>query len=184
MLNACSTKTTLKSEGNLLAAMREYMTGTAKVGEIAARFGVSPATISTRARLLGLPKRRRGRRPHAEPPPRHREIIQLAKDRTYEQIADQFGCSKQRVHQILKRWSGAKTEHLSDAVTKADEENVYKSHVVSFRVGILEHSLLKKAVNTRHFVGSYSVNQVAKALVYHFIEATQGNLESGIVVTT
>ncbi len=177
-------KTPPKSEINLLEAMREYMAGTMKVSEIAARFGVSSATISTRARSLGLPERGRGRRPHSEPPPRHREILQLAEDQTYEEIADRFGFSKQRVHQILQRWSGAKAEEWNDAATKADEVNVYKSHVVSFRVGILEHSLLKKAVNTGHFVGSHSVNQVARAILYHFIEATRGNLESGNVVTT
>ena len=118
--------------------MREYLSGTMKVSEIAARFGVSSATISTRARSLGLPERGRGRRPHSEPPPRHREVLQLAEDRTYEEIPDQFGISKQRVHQILKRWSGAKAEQWSDAAAKADEVNVYKSHVISFRVGILE----------------------------------------------
>ena len=108
----------------------------------------------------------------------------MAKDRTYEEIADQFGFSKQRVHQILKRWSGAEAQQWSNAAAKRNEVNVYKSHVISFRIGVLEHSLLKQAVNTRYFVGSRSVNQVARALVYHCIEATKGNLESGIVVNT
>src|SRR5882672_1907371 len=84
MLNTCSMKTTPKSKTNLLEAMREYVAGAMKVGEIAVRFGVSPATISSRARSLGLPKRKRGRRPHSEPPARHRQVLKLAEDRTYE----------------------------------------------------------------------------------------------------
>ena len=72
--------------------------------EIAAKHGISMATITVWAKKAGLPLRKRGRRAQTEPTPRQWEIINLAALFMYDQVAARFGMTKQSVYRIVKRW--------------------------------------------------------------------------------
>lgn len=103
----------------------------------------------------------------------------MVKDHTYESVGAQFGLSKQRIAQIVSRWS---EENASTGNPPPQYESVDKTCVVSFRLGGRERSLLKNALKTARFRNLRSPNDVARALVYDFIDATDGKLDTGIVV--
>ena len=180
MLNTCSSITTSKSKVRLQAAVREYAVGRLTLADISAKYGISQSTISNRARLLGLPKRERGRWRAAEPSQRQKDVLAMVQHHTYAAVGEHFGLSKQRVAQIVSRWS----DHNNPAKhAQAEYEIVDKSYVISFRLGGKERSLLKKALKTARFRNLRSPNDVARALVYDFIDATDRKLDDGLVVT-
>src|SRR6266498_2274459 len=99
---------------SILDAMEEYELRQETVYLIAKRHGITPSALTARAKRLGLPLRQRGRWAAAEPCPRDRIIIQLSDELTYEDVGTRFGVSKQRVHQILRRWVHWRTDTSVD----------------------------------------------------------------------
>jgi hypothetical protein len=73
-------------------------------GKIAAKHGISTATVTLWAKKAGLPLRGRGRKPPTEPTPKQREIITLARIFNYDTVGARFGMAKQSIHRIVKRW--------------------------------------------------------------------------------
>lgn len=77
---------------------------------IAARCGVSPSVVSEIARAIGISPwtRKPERKPRSRAQSaRNREIIHLvATGRTYREIAEQYGISRQRAHQIVRLYRG------------------------------------------------------------------------------
>ena len=73
--------------------------------ELAQRHQVSRSTITCWTKKAGLPLKRRGRLCLAEPNAVQREMIDLSNSLKRTQIARCFNISKQRVHQVLKRWA-------------------------------------------------------------------------------
>jgi hypothetical protein len=133
--------------------MVAYTTGQLRLSESAARAGVSPSTLSMQAKALGLPQRKRGRWKRSEPPLIHRQVIEQTRAEPYEVVGRRFGFSKQRVHQILKRWSGwlASKDTLSHnaksvVVNKRHDERAVVDNrpVLSIRVNVTK----KEAVNS------------------------------------
>jgi hypothetical protein len=84
--------------------LTKYQRGDLTTEEIAAKHGISMATITVWAKKAGLPLRKRGRRARIEPMPRQREIIRLASMGNYDAVGAQFGMCKQSVHRLMKRW--------------------------------------------------------------------------------
>jgi len=88
-----------------LIAMAECRSNKFKNVELAARHSVSPATITYWMKKAGIPPRRRGRRQLEEPNDLHRKIIELSQNMTGAEIARRFDVSRQRVNNVLRRWS-------------------------------------------------------------------------------
>ena len=91
-------------------SIEQLLTGTSLTQTaIAARYGVSPKMVSCIARAIGFgpwtrKPERKGRSPAQVA--RDREIVRLvAMGRTYREIAEQYGISRQRAHQIMRRYA-------------------------------------------------------------------------------
>ena len=85
--------------------MDEYQSGRFTNALLARRHGVSLSTISHWARKANLTQKPRGRRSLDKPNATQQEMIELSAHLTLAKIAERFGVSRQRVHQVLKRWS-------------------------------------------------------------------------------
>ena len=84
--------------------LSKYQKGELTTQRIAAKHGISTATVTVWAKKAGLPLRNRGRRKQEAPTPRQMEIIKLASVYNYDQVGARFGMLKQSVHRIVKRW--------------------------------------------------------------------------------
>src|SRR4051812_30924040 len=96
------------------AEIAQYLNSAETTKMIATRFGITPATLTQRAKRWGVPLRGRGRKPASAPSERSRQILELAKTQTYEAVGDLVGCSKQRVHQIVKKWESESARGKSE----------------------------------------------------------------------
>ena len=85
-------------------ALTDYQKGKMIVEEIAAKHGISTATITVWAKKAGLPLRKRGRRRQEMPTERQLNIINLASVYRYDQVGAKLGLHRQSVHRIVKRW--------------------------------------------------------------------------------
>jgi hypothetical protein len=90
--------------GALPPELVEYMSSRETAGRIAAKYGLSPATLTNRAKKFGVLLRGRGRRAASSPNLKHSLILSLTQHLTYEEVGRKAGCSKQRIHHIVKRW--------------------------------------------------------------------------------
>lgn len=95
-----------QSDVVMVAALADYQKKEMTTEEIAAKFGVSTATLTVWAKKTGTTLRKRGRKRREQPSPRQLEIIKLAQVYTYDQVGDKFGMAKQSIHRIVKRWRG------------------------------------------------------------------------------
>ena len=84
--------------------LRDYQDPTITVHGIGQRHKVSLARITWLARRAGLPLRGRGRRPSAKPSARHLEILEAVRHATMAEVGHSYGCSKQRIFQVVDRW--------------------------------------------------------------------------------
>lgn len=89
-------------------ALKDYADPTRKTKDIAAKYGVSPSTLTVWARKAGLQLRGRGRDRSEEPDARTRAILEAAAALKQEDVAAKFGITKQRISKIVKRWKGWK----------------------------------------------------------------------------
>jgi len=85
-------------------ALADYQQRELTTDEIAAKHGISSATLTVWAKKAGLPLRNRGRKKQEVPTPRQMEIIKLASVYKYDQVGARFGMHKQSIHRIVKRW--------------------------------------------------------------------------------
>ena len=85
--------------------MREYVARKKPVHVLAHENGITPATLTGWAKKFGVPLRGRGRWRRANPSPQHARMIQLVRTQTYKAVGRRFGLTRQRVHQIIKRWN-------------------------------------------------------------------------------
>jgi hypothetical protein len=83
--------------------------------EIAVKCGVTQSKVSAIARDIGLGRRtRKARYPSRARTKRNREIIRLVKrGRTYREVGQRYGITRQRVHLIVKLYGTehSRTEH-------------------------------------------------------------------------
>lgn len=88
----------------MAAALADYQKRDMTTEEIAAKHGISTATLTVWAKKAGIPLRNRGRRRQERPTLHQMEIIKLASVYKYDQVGARFGMHKQSVHRIVKRW--------------------------------------------------------------------------------
>lgn len=102
-----ATRIIQQSDVVMVAALADYQhKKDMTTEEIAAKHGVSTATLTVWAKKTGIPLRKRGRKCREQPSPRQLEIIKLASVYTYDQVGEKFGMAKQSIHRICKRWRG------------------------------------------------------------------------------
>lgn len=149
------------------AEIAQYLNSSETTKIIATRFGITPATLTARAKKWGVPLRGRGRKPASAPSQRSRQILELAKTQTYEVVGELVGCSKQRVHQILKKWGSEcarRKPKTNIAAARAVRLPKQQTSVVSFRLTAEEIVRLSTALP-----GKNSVNMSARHVVRSFL---------------
>ena len=82
----------------------DYKNESMTTEEIAAKHGVSAATVTVWAKKAGIPLRTRGRWKQELPTAKQAEILRLCDVYTYQEVADKMGMFKQSIHRIAKRW--------------------------------------------------------------------------------
>ena len=93
-----------RSDVVMAATLADYQKREMTTEEIAAKHGISTATITVWAKKAGLTLRQRGRRRQERPTAHQMEIIKLASLYKYDQVGARFMMHKQSVHRIVKRW--------------------------------------------------------------------------------
>jgi transposase-like protein len=157
-------------------AVTELQSGRVTNSELARRYGVTPATISQWAKSIGLSPRRRGRRPMERPNAKHCEIIELAGVWNGSAIARHFGVSRQRVHQILKRWShprrvGIRIPDHTHSSTRSEPRRDLRERIICFR---LTSRQLERAIELLSDLGFHtrmSNNAACRALLLSALDA-------------
>lgn len=82
----------------------EYRDSAEPTRLIAARYCVSPSTLTVRARKAGLALRNRGRWKRTEPTTVQKKIIAMARTYGCRHTALRFGITKQRISFLMRRW--------------------------------------------------------------------------------
>jgi hypothetical protein len=151
-------------------AIKEYESGLFKNKELARRHRVSPSTITVWARRAGLAPRRRGRHRLSEPTGIHRRMLELSCVLTGAKIADRFEVSRQRVHQVLKRWS-----HLRPARTQVVQPaqaprplrcaRAVKDTIISFRLSSPQVNRINDVMGTLELSKKVSQNQACRLVL-------------------
>jgi hypothetical protein len=84
--------------------LREYQDPEQTLRAIAEEHGVSVFRVTWLARRGGLQLRGRGRKASTAPSARHLEILEAVREATMAEVGSRYGCSKQRVFQVVDRW--------------------------------------------------------------------------------
>lgn len=92
------------SDRTMAEALEAYVANVLTTQAIAEKHGISASTLTVWAQNAGLKLRSRGRRMQVVPNARQRAMLTMAEFATYEQVGEKFGCEKQAVHRIVKRW--------------------------------------------------------------------------------
>jgi hypothetical protein len=156
-------------------AMQLYAKGQMRVADIAKRYHVSSATISIHAKKLGLPRKRRGRWRSGRPSAKQQAILAQLKESSGAEVGRRNKISRQRVHQIAKRWNNDKANLRPGEVTKVSSKVVAtiegrRIHVISFRLTSDEVSAFLTTRKGTNASRSASPNQVARAVVTKFLD--------------
>jgi transposase-like protein len=192
-----------RSENRFPPEVVKYLSSDRTVFQIAADFGISPATLVGRVKKFGVRRRGRGRRAAAMPNLKHALILSLTRHSTYAQVAKQVGCSKQRIHKIVQRWKHLLLgPHQKNSMPNACPETApielrviqkkagrsiisprdTQPHVITFR---LSTKLKSSLVDARKLLGlscQASPNQVVRAIVNRFLKDQAKNFQPTAVV--
>lgn len=158
------------------AAMRLYSHSGLRVGEIARRFGVSPATISNRAKQLGLKQRGRGRWKRETPGAPHKQILSLVDIESQASVARRFGVSRQRVNQIVRRWGDWQNPNGQDK----KDSGAARARVITFRIEESAFQQLTETLQHPWFKRLRSPNRAAREIVYNFLSGLKKPSSSGV----
>ena len=160
----------------------EFVNSSVRTSEIAARYGISPATLTVRAKRAGLPLRKRGRRLLKEPTPLQMKILTFAAIHGCQRAAGRFDLSKQRVNKIQHRWKSwmAANPDLEPKATKRRKAN---QHTVRFHLGPDSFNQLKKLLQHPWFRRLESTNQAAREIVNIFLSGQIRAANSSRAVT-
>jgi hypothetical protein len=110
--------------------LRDFIQSDERTSEIAQRHGISASTLTARAKRAGLPLRKRGRWRLAEPTAEQKAILELVRTHTYAEAGARVGVSKQRVSQVVRRWSQGEASPTRRSGVNCRQ----KTRVISFRV--------------------------------------------------
>jgi hypothetical protein len=144
------------------------------IGAIARRHGIRVGALRRLARAVGWPARRRGRTTAAEPPPRVRQMLEQAWQRSYGEVAKEHAVSKQRVGQIVRRWgawAAAAWGHrragrpVRPPRIRQVRRGRPKTHILTFRIDAETASMLERRRRTAPEASTRSVHDMARQLV-------------------
>jgi hypothetical protein len=155
----------------------EFMNSAVPSREIAARYGISPATLTVRAKRAGLPLRKRGRWPLTAPTPDQKKILAFAAIQGCQRAASLFGLSKQRVNKLQHRWKSWLTSN-PDLKTKIINGCKINQHIVRFPLKPASFHQLRKLLQHPLFHQLESVNQIAGEIVESFLASKKPSLKS------
>lgn len=155
--------------------LKEFLDGKETTRAIAQRYNISPATLTVRAKRAGVPLRGRGRWRRSQPTPVQKEIIALAKTQSYKLVGSRFGLSKQRVHQLIRRWDDRPFSKNQNKKTG----NPLRVRVITFRIE--ESAFQQLTVTLQHpwFKRLRSPNRAAREILYKFLSGLQRPSASG-----
>jgi DNA modification methylase/transposase-like protein len=85
-------------------ALADYQKHEMTTGQIAAKHGVSTASLTVWAKKAKMPLRGRGRLRQEYPSTRQLEIIKLAGKQKYREVGAALGRHKQSIHRTVKHW--------------------------------------------------------------------------------
>lgn len=145
--------------------LRDFITSKETTKEIARRHGISASALTARAKKAGLPLRKRGRWQLLEPTAKQKEILRLARTQTYAEVGSRFGLSKQRVSQLVRRWSDWKGPNGSEPRKSCRQKPV----VVSFRLDDASYKHLRDLLNHPWFKRLGSTGAAAREIVHDFL---------------
>ena len=145
--------------------LRDFIQSTETTREIASRHGISQSTLTARAKRAGLPLRKRGRWQLLEPTANQKEILRLARTQTYAEVGSRFGLSKQRVSQLVRRWSDWKGPNGSELRKNCRQKPV----VVSFRLDDASYKHLRDLLKHPWFKRLGSTGAAAREIVHDFL---------------
>jgi hypothetical protein len=117
-----------------------------------------------------VPLRKRGRKPSETPTLRQVQILRAVQCSTYGEVAQHFDVSRQRIHQIVKRWRpllpdvGQRRKEQRRPQRQPKPKKDRLPHVVSFRVSDGHFNLLQQ----RRHTGD-SANDAAREIVIKFL---------------
>jgi hypothetical protein len=167
---------------NLSPELLEFINSPVSTSEIAARYGISPSTLTVRAKRAGLPLRNRGRHPMKEPTPVQKKILAVAAIYGCQGAALRFDMSKQRVNKLQhrwKEWQAINTNCGSKTATRRNSDQ----HTVRFRLDSDSFNQLKKVLQHPWFNRLESTNQAAREIVNTFLFGGTRSLKLSRVVT-
>jgi hypothetical protein len=153
---------------NLPPELLEFINSPVRTSEIAARYGISPATLTVRAKQAGLPLRKRGRHPLKEPTASQKEILAVAAVHGCQGAAVRFDLSKQRVNKLQHRWKEWIAINTGRGPTPPARRNA-NQRTVRFRLGPESFNQLKKLLQHPWVSRLESTNQVAREIVNTFL---------------
>ena len=145
--------------------LQDFIESNERTSEIAYRHGISASTLTARAKKAGLPLRKRGRWRLTEPTAIQKKILRLARTQTYAEVGFRFGMSKQRVSQLVRRWSGWTAPKGSEA----RKTRIQKPRVVSFRVDDASYQRLSELLKHPWFKRLGSTGGAAREIVYQYL---------------
>jgi hypothetical protein len=161
----------------LMSALVDRFCSTEASKAIAERYSVNESVLSWRSKRLGFPERRRGRPSLLVPTPKHQRILRLVSQRGIVETAKEVHLSKQRVHQITRRWSPGLKSPRPMPKRKGSfgrkQDHVQRSLVVSFRItsGQWQRLLAAQLTGGDHM---RSGGEKARAIVLKFIDSPDG----------
>jgi hypothetical protein len=134
-------------EPALMSALVECVCSNDTAMAIAQRYCIHPSTLSHYSKVVGLPKRRRGRRPNSQPTSMHQKILDLAKTHGLAGTARRIGVSKQWISYVVKKWGpGLKgPREPVEIVTPSPRKHGPRTVIVSFRLSDEEWQQLVSA---------------------------------------
>jgi transposase-like protein len=157
--------------------LREYQNAATTVKEIAHKHAISMARVTCLARRGGLPLRGRGRKPSIMPSDGHLKILEAVQHATMAEVATRYGCSKQRIFQVVDRWRNWMARDGLPADVPASEpepparppKKPARELMVSFRLTSLEADALLSVLDSLGLRGSMSLAAGARALLLMFV---------------
>lgn len=155
----------------LMSAQVECACSNDTAKAIAQRYSIPASTLSYCCRAVGLPKRRRGRRPNSQPTSKNQRILDLVKANGVTATARRMGVSKQRVSYVVKTWEpGLKGPQKQSKVVSPfpREHGPRRTVIITFRLSIVEWNqlLASKVIGEQQ---NLSGRQKARAILLHHI---------------
>ncbi len=153
--------------------LHDYGDPTITIKGISERHRVAIPAIIALARRAGVPHRGRGRRPMLEPSPFHRQILEAARNDTFENVGRRFGRTRQRMAQICHRWrewfpNGKRELPLSRRALLPAQPKFrlpLRNEIVCFRLAMPETAALKAMMKRTGLPTTVSLGAGARAVL-------------------